>query len=92
MCRPTNLAAEVVPAISALFRRIVNPAYAIRRVGLTCNSVMADTGDLQLNMFEDVSKQLREKALQETLLGIRARYHIPPKGAKVCPPGSDGCE
>ena len=73
-CRPTNLAAEVVPAISALFRRIVNPAYAIRRVGLTCNSVMEDTGVLQLNMFEDVSKQLREKALQETLLGIRARY------------------
>ena len=73
-CRPTNLAAEVVPAISALFRRIVNPAFAIRRIGLTCNSVMEDTGFLQLNMFEDVSKQLREKALQEALLGIRARY------------------
>ena len=73
-CRPTNLAAEVVPAISALFRRVVNPAYAIRRIGLTCNSVMEDTGALQLNMFEDVSKPLREKALQEALLGIRARY------------------
>jgi DNA polymerase V len=73
-CRPTNLAAEVVPAISALFRRIVNPAFGIRRIGLTCNSVMEDTGVLQLNMFEDVSKQLREKALQEALLGIRARY------------------
>ena len=52
----------------------MNPAYAIRRVGLTCNSVMEDTGVLQLNMFEDASKQLREKALQEALLGIRARY------------------
>lgn len=29
---------------------------------------------LQINMFEDVNKQLREKTLQETLLGIRARY------------------
>ena len=73
-CRPTNLAVEVVPAIAALFRRIVNPAYAIRRIGLTCNGVTEDTGVLQLNMFEDVSKQLREKALQEALLGIRARY------------------
>lgn len=73
-CRPTNLAVEVVSAIAALFRRIVNPAYAIRRIGLTCNGVTEDTGVLQLNMFEDVSKQLREKALQEALLGIRARY------------------
>lgn len=73
-CRPTNLSAEVVPAIAALFRRIVNPAYAIRRIGITCNSVIEDPGTLQLNMFEDVSKQLREKALQETLLGIRAKY------------------
>ena len=73
-CRPTNLSVEVVPAISTLFRRIVNPAFAIRRIGLTCNGVMEDTGVLQLNMFEDVSKQLREKALQEALLGIRARY------------------
>jgi len=29
---------------------------------------------LQLNMFEDITQQLRQKALQETLLGIRARY------------------
>lgn len=73
-CRPTNLCTEVVPAISALFRRIVNPAYAIRRIGITCNNITEDSGVLQLNMFEDVSKQMREKALQEALLGIRAKY------------------
>ena len=73
-CRSTNLSVEVVPAVSALFRRIVNPSFAIRRIGLTCNGVIEDTGVLQLNMFEDVSKQLRKNALQEALLGIRARY------------------
>ena len=52
----------------------MNSSFAIRRIGLTCNGVIEDTGVLQLNMFEDVSKQLREKALQETLLSIRARY------------------
>ena len=72
--RPTNLAVEVVPAIAALFRRIVNPAYVIRRIGLSCNGVEEDSQMLQLNMFEDVNTQLREKALQEALLGIRARY------------------
>lgn len=72
--RPTNLAVEAVPAISALYRRIVNPAYVIRRIGLSCNGVVEDSQMLQLNMFEDVNTQLREKALQEALLGIRARY------------------
>jgi DNA polymerase V len=73
-CRPTNLSTEMVPAIAALYRRIVDPKRLVRRINLTCNRVTEDMGALQLNMFEDVSKQLRQKALQETLLGIRARY------------------
>ena len=72
--RPTNLATEIVPAIAALYRRIVNPAYVIRRIGLSCNDVIMDSGMVQLNMFEDTTKQLRDKALQETLLDIRAKY------------------
>ena len=72
--RTTNLASEIVPAIATLYRRIVNPKYVIRRVGLSCNNVITDTGDLQLNMFEDTTKQLRNKALQEAMLGIRAKY------------------
>lgn len=72
--REINTAAEVVPAISALYRRIVCPSYAIRRIGLSCNNVVEDQGVLQLNMFEDTSKQLRHKALQEAMIGIRAKY------------------
>lgn len=72
--RPTNLATEIVPAIGALYRRIVNPAYVVRRIGLSCNNVVMDTGMVQLNMFEDTSKQLRDRALQEALLDIRAKY------------------
>ena len=64
----------MVPAVAALYRRIVDPRYLIRRISITCNNVTRDTGVLQLNMFEDVSKQIRQRALQETLLGIRARY------------------
>jgi DNA polymerase V len=72
--RLTNLATEIIPAISALYRRIVNPSYVIRRVGLSCNNVISDPGVIQLNMFEDTTKQLRDKALQEALLDIRAKY------------------
>ena len=48
--------------------------FVIRRVCLSCNNVVEDHGTLQLNMFEDASKQLRSKALQEAMLGIRAKY------------------
>ena len=70
----TNAAAVILPAIGALYRRMVNPSYGIRRVCLSCNNVVADHGNLQLNMFEDTTKQLRNKALQEAMLGIRAKY------------------
>lgn len=70
----TNAASVIVPAIGALYRRIVNPAYGIRRVCLCCNNVVVDQGHLQLNMFEDTTKQLKSKALQEAMLGIRAKY------------------
>ena len=70
----TNAAAVILPAIGALYRRIVNPAYGIRRVCLACNNVVEDHGTLQLNIFEDATKQIRNKALQEAMLGIRAKY------------------
>ena len=70
----TNLASMLVPAIETLYRRIVDPRFVIRRVCLSCNNVVEDIGVLQLNMFEDATKQLRNKALQEAMLGIRAKY------------------
>lgn len=70
----TNAASVIVPAVASLYRRIVNPAYVIRRIGISCNNVVEDHGALQLNMFEDVTKQLKNKAIQEAMLGIRAKY------------------
>ena len=70
----TNVASVIVPAVAKLYRRITNQTLAIRRIGLTCNDVQEDREELQLNMFEDVTKQLRNKALQETMLEIRAKY------------------
>ena len=70
----TNVAETIVPAVAKLYRRITNPTLAIRRIGLSCNDVQEDREELQLNMFEDVTKQLRSKALQETMLEIRAKY------------------
>lgn len=57
-----------------MYRRIADPSFAIRRIGLTCNDVQEDHNEFQLNMFEDVSQQIRGKALQDTMLSIRAKY------------------
>lgn len=70
----TNSASIIIPAIRNLYRRLVNPAYGIRRICLSCNNVVPDRGEFQLSMMEDTAKQLRTKALQDALLGIRAKY------------------
>lgn len=70
----TNAASVIVPAVTALYKRIVDPRYVIRRVCLSCNDVVEDRGVLQLSMFEDTTRQLKNKAIQETMLGIRAKY------------------
>lgn len=69
-----NIASIIVPGVTKLYRRITDSTLAIRRIGLTCNDVQVDTEELQLNMFEDVDKQIRGKALQETMLNIRTKY------------------
>ncbi len=72
--RHTNAASVLVPAIKVLYRRITDPRYGIRRVCITCGNIMEDPGILQLNMFEDTTKQLKDKALQDAMLGIRAKF------------------
>jgi DNA polymerase V len=70
----TNVASKIVAEVSKLYHRIVDPAFAIRRIGLSCNDVQEDRDEYQLNMFEDVTKQIRGKALQDAMLSIRAKY------------------
>ena len=72
--RATNLPQQILPALEILYRRIAAPNQTIRRIGLCCNNVFQDPGMVQLNMFEDTSKQLREQALQEALLEIKAKH------------------
>ena len=71
--RLTNLSTDIVPAIDALYRRIVDPKLPIRRVNIACG-VSEDTGTMQLNMFEDTTKQIKRTAIQEAILSIRSRY------------------
>ena len=70
----TNAPSILMPTVLTLYKRIVDPKYVIRRICISCNDVEEDTGVLQLNMFDDISRQIKDKAIQETVLGIRAKY------------------
>lgn len=70
----TSAACVIVPAVAAIYRRIVDTRASIRRIGIGFGNVAEDEGALQLNLFEDVQKQLKNKAIQETMLEIRAKY------------------
>ena len=70
----TNADTLLIPAIATLYQRIVNSSYPIRRICLCCNSVTEEQDTYQINMFEDISSQIRNRAIQETILGIKAKY------------------
>lgn len=64
----------IIPAVAALYERIVDPGCKIRRINLTCNNVRHQQEILQLNMFEDPQKQIDNYNLQTTVLDLKARY------------------
>lgn len=70
----TNLGCRMLPAVTALYRRIVTPGCAIRRLTVACTRVVPDTGELQLSFFEDADRLRRDQALQRTVADIRRRY------------------
>ena len=60
----TNAASLIIPAVAKLYSRIVNPACGIRRISLCCNNVVPCQETLQLNMFENPTKQVKCETLQ----------------------------
>ena len=64
----------IIPAVAALYERIVDPGCKIRRINLTCNNVREQQDVLQLNMFEDTQKQIKNYNLQSTVIDLKARF------------------
>lgn len=53
---------------------LLHPGCKIRRISLTCNNIRGQPSELQLNMFEDPDKQVKNYNLQTTMLDLKARY------------------
>ena len=69
----TNAPNLMLPAVTALYNRITDPCYPIRRINICCNHVEPE-GDIQLSMFDDYTQDEKEKDLQTAVLEIKDRY------------------
>ena len=61
-------------ATMELFDRIADKKLTMRRITIAANRVVKDQGILQVDLFTDTAKLEREKALQETMLGIKKKF------------------
>ena len=71
---PTNIGSQLQKAIVGLFDRIVDKDLTVRRVTITANRVVKDSGVMQIDLFTDVSKLEKEKNLQNAIVGLKQRF------------------
>ncbi len=70
---PTNSASQWLPAIAALYDRIVDPERTIRRVNITCCDI-AHEEFRQLDLFSDTAGAEKQKRMQAAILEIQTRF------------------
>jgi len=73
LSHPTNSPKMILPALTALYNRITNPEYAVRRINICCNNVEKE-GNIQLSLFDDLTQDEKEEELQRAILAIKRRY------------------
>ena len=71
--KKTNADSLVIPSVISLYDSIVNPMYAVRRINITCNNVIADNGAEQLTIFSETDTD-KNRIIQETMLKIKTKY------------------
>lgn len=69
----TSADSILIPAATALYRRIVNPQHPIRRVNLTCNHVRSAQCQ-QISLFDDTTALQKNRTLQETVLTLKKKF------------------
>ncbi len=69
----TSADVVIIPAVTALYRRIVNPEYPVRRIHVTCNHVVPE-GAAQIGLFADADEIERNRKVQTAVLEIKKKY------------------
>ncbi|MCD7830192.1 MAG: DNA methylase [Clostridiales bacterium] len=71
---PTNIGSQLQEAIVGLFDRIADRNLTVRRITITANRVVKDSGIVQLDLFTDAAKLEKEKRLQDTMFKLKQRF------------------
>lgn len=71
---PTNSDIITIPAIEALYKRIVTPRSPIRRINITANNVVPASDSRQILLFEDIKETDRSLRLQDTIINIKHKF------------------
>lgn len=69
----TNSDLIIIPAVTALYKRIINPGYQIRRVNICCNNVMPEQYH-QYNLFIDAAELERNRKMQQAVIRIKNKF------------------
>ncbi len=69
----TNADIIIIPAITKLYERIVNPFYPIRRIYITVNNVVPEEYS-QYSLFADAESLEKNRRLQRAMLEIKNKY------------------
>ena len=69
----TNSDLILIPEIVNLYRKIVTPSFAIRRVNIACNNVVPEEYH-QYSFFTDVGTMEKNHKMQETVVEIKNKF------------------
>lgn len=72
--KPSGLYTDIVPACEALFDEITDHSLLVRRITISANRVVADSGFTQMSLFTDTEESQKEQRLQDALLDMRRKY------------------
>lgn len=70
---PTSSDVLLLPAVTGLYQRIVNPSYPIHRINITCNNVVPEEYH-QYNFFQDSAELERNRKIQQAVISIKNKF------------------
>lgn len=70
---PTNSSSVLSREIQKLYTKIVNPAFPVRRINISCNNVVTENF-VQLDLFDIAENADRDKKIQKTMLEIKSKF------------------
>ncbi|MDE5934014.1 MAG: DNA repair protein, partial [Lachnospiraceae bacterium] len=69
----TNSDLLLIPAVTSLYERIVNPQFPLKRVNISCNNVVPEEFH-QYSFFTDAEELERNRKVQEAVISIKKKF------------------